>query len=72
MISDTLIPLHRKTRRYRKISIEDKKRQKLSLEEHRKIFEAIAAGNTDLAAELTASHITKAKESMIVRLKSNG
>ncbi len=72
VISDTLLPLHRKTRRYRKISIEDKNRQKLSLEEHHKIYEAIAAGDADLAAELTANHIKKAKQSMIERLNCNG
>ncbi len=72
VINDTLIPLHRKTRRFRKISIEDTNRQVQYLEEHRNIFRAIAAGDADLAASLMAQHVEKAKESMIERLSCNG
>lgn len=72
VIRDTLLPLHRKTRRYRKISMEDYNRQALSLEEHRAIFNAIAAGDADLAAQLTTQHVCKAKQNMIERLKHNG
>ena len=36
------------------------------------VDEAIAAGDADLAAELTAKHIERAKMSMIERLKQNG
>ena len=45
VISDTLLPLHRKTQRYRKASIEDKERMVQVVKEHRKIYDAIAAGN---------------------------
>ena len=72
VITDTLRPLHRKTRQYRKISVEDHKRQPHSVSEHWAICEAIAAGNADLAAELTGKHIEKAKMNMIERLKENG
>lgn len=72
VISDTLLPLHRKTRKHRKISVDDFERQKNSLEEHRQIFNAITAGDADLAASLTAKHIEKAKINMIERLKRNG
>lgn len=72
VISDTLMPLHRKTRKYRKISIEYDKRQPASIEEHRQIFKAIADGDGDKAAELTVAHIEKAKLNMIERLKKNG
>lgn len=72
VISDTLKPLHRKTRRYRKISIEDDDRQIRSLEEHHGIYEAIAAGDADLAAELTRKHVEKAKKSMIERVINHG
>ncbi len=72
VISDTLLPLHRKTRKYRKISIEDMQRQVQSLEEHKNIYEAIISGNADLAAKLTVEHAKKAKKSMIERLKKNG
>ena len=72
VISDTLLPLHRKTQRYRKASIEDKERMVQVVKEHRKIYDAIAAGNADLAEHLTTEHIAHAKESMLKRVKHNG
>ena len=72
VIRDALLPLHRKTRRYRKISIEDYRRQEESLKEHRAIYEAIVAGNADLAAQLTAKHVERAKKNMMERLNQNG
>jgi len=72
VIADTLIPLHRKTRRYRKISIDDPERQAKSLDEHREIFQAISQGDAVRASELTARHVENAKSSMIARLKNNG
>ena len=67
VIIDTLIPLHRKTRRYRRIAFSDKDRAGVSLQEHRGIFEAIAAGDAELAKCLTAQHIDHAKAHMIKR-----
>ena len=61
VINDTLVPLHRKTRRYRKIAMEDKNRATCTLQEHHEIFEAIKAGNAELARELSAKHISNAK-----------
>ena len=72
VISDTLIPLHRKTRRYRKASIADSSRTARVVMEHRAIFDAIAAGDADRAAELTAEHTANAKKSMIERMNNNG
>ena len=72
VINDTLIPLHRKTRKFRRISIDDTNRQVRYLEEHRKIYEAIVSGDADLAASLMAQHIEKAKKSMLERLGGNG
>ena len=72
VISDTLLPLHRKTQRYRKASIEDKERMVQVVKEHRRIYDAIAAGNADLAEHLTTEHIAHAKESMLKRVKHNG
>lgn len=69
VIIDTLLPLHRKTRKHRKISEHDYARQQRSLQEHKEIFEAISSGNAELAAELTARHIEQAKNNMIERLK---
>ncbi len=67
VIMDTLIPLHRKTRRYRRIAFGDKERAGASLQEHRGIYEAIASGNAELAQSRTAEHITHAKIHMIKR-----
>ena len=65
VIKDTLVPLHRKTRRYRKIAMEDKTRAANTLQEHHAIFNAIASGNAQLAMELSAEHIRKAKAHML-------
>lgn len=65
VIYDTLTPLLRKTRRYRRISIQDKSRATKTLSEHRQIYEAIMSGNADLAMELTTKHIQNAKAHMI-------
>ncbi len=68
VIHDTLLPLHKKTQRYRRISMEDSVRLDKSMQEHRAIFEAIAAGNAGQAEQLVHQHIVNAKESMIERL----
>ncbi len=67
VIMDTLIPLHRKTRRYRRIAFSDKERAGVSLQEHRAIYEAICAGDAELARQRTADHIAHAKSHMIKR-----
>jgi len=72
IIKDTLLPLHRKTMRYRKISIESPARLACSVKEHKAIFEAIASGNADLASELITQHIIRAKENMIERFDYHG
>ena len=65
VITDTLIPLHRKTRRYRRISMGDWKRTSKTMQEHRAIYEAIVSGNAELAMDLTTKHIENAKEHML-------
>ena len=72
VIMDTLIPLHRKTRRYRRLSMEDWSRTTNTKREHYEIYQAMASGNAELAEELTARHITNAKKHMIGRMKKNG
>jgi len=64
VIKDTLVPLHRKTRRYRKIAMEDKCRATCTLQEHHEIFDAIKSGDADLAKELSKKHIINAKAHM--------
>jgi DNA-binding GntR family transcriptional regulator len=65
VISDTLIPLMRKTRRYRRVAIDNWERTTSTMNEHKKLYEAIAAGNAELAQELSTAHIIHAKEHMI-------
>ena len=64
-IADTLIPLMRKTRRYRRVAIDDWERTTNTMNELRKMFEAIASGNAELAQELATQHIIKARRHMI-------
>ena len=65
VISDTLIPLMRKTRRYRRVAIDNWERTTNTMNEHRKMYEAIASGNAELAEELATAHIVSAKRHMI-------
>ena len=65
VISDTLVPLMRKTRRYRRIAIDNWDRTTDTMNEHKQIFQAIASGDAKLAEELTTKHIIHAKEHMI-------
>ena len=65
VITDTLIPLHRKTRRYRRISMGDWERTSKTMQEHREIYEAIVSGKAELAMELTTKHIENAKKHML-------
>ena len=65
VISDTLIPLMRKTRRYRRVAIDNWERTTDTMNEHKRLYEAIAAGNAELAQELSTAHIAHAKEHMI-------
>lgn len=69
---DALLPLHRKTQRYRKLSISDDARLTASIGEHKEILAAIAEKKSDLAAELVTRHISHAKEYMIERYRANG
>lgn len=72
VLHDTLLPLHRKTQRYRRLSISDDERLCASIREHRDISNAMCAGNAELAKELLTKHIQNAKEYMIERYHYNG
>ena len=65
VIRDTLVPLHRKTRRYRKSAIQNKDRAVLSLQEHRAIFNALKEGDPEKAKDVMKTHIAKAKKHML-------
>ncbi len=64
VIMDTLIPLHRKTRRYRRIAMSDWARATKTKGEHYEIYQAIVSGDAELAEKLTSQHITNAKKHM--------
>jgi DNA-binding GntR family transcriptional regulator len=64
VIADTLQPLHRKTRRYRRIAIEDRMRAVVTKQEHYDICQAVVNGDADRAAVLAAQHIRNAREHM--------
>ena len=72
VICDTLRPLHRKTQRYRKLSLDNPKRIADSMSEHKQILDAISAGNAELASKITTQHIINAKEHMTARYDYHG
>ena len=59
---DTLMPLHKKVLKYRKASVENEIRSTHSSQEHRAIFEAIAAHDSELAEARMRAHIANAKD----------
>ena len=72
VIHDTLLPLYKKTLRYRKLSVEDASRLEKSILEHQAILDAMATSDADLAASLIQNHIENAKENMIKRFDYHG
>lgn len=66
---DTLVPLHKKVLKYRKASVENEVRSTHSSQEHRAIFEAIAAHDAPLAEKYMTDHIANAKE--FIKKKGN-
>ena len=65
VIRDTLMPLHRKTRRYRKSAMQDKNRAAQSLAEHHEIVAAFQEGDPDKVKQAMDSHLTKVKKYML-------
>lgn len=61
VIRDTLLPLHRKIARFRRAALEQKRYDRHMVSEHRRIYEAIAAGKAEEAAKQTAIHLTQAQ-----------
>ena len=72
VLHDTLLPLHRKTMRYRKAAIKNEKRLESSVNEHKQIIQAIADGDSEKAQKLMSQHIYNAKVHMIERFVENG
>ncbi len=57
---DTLVPLHKKIQKYRKASLQSGSRAEASVLEHRKIYEAVAARDEELAFKTAMEHIENA------------
>ena len=72
ILNDTIRPLHKKIKRYRKASMERRARTTHMINEHRLIFDAIARGDGELAEKLTAAHIENAKKNMLEGLILHG
>ncbi len=60
MLSQILSELHKKTKLYRKLSLDTADRAEKSIAEHRQILEAIEARDAKAAEKLTQNHIQKA------------
>lgn len=72
VLTDTIRPLHRKIKRYRRASMERSARTPHMISEHREIYNAIAAGDAELAERLTVAHIENAKKNMLEGLIQHG
>lgn len=72
VLHDTLLPLHRKTMRYRKAAIENQDRLAHSVCEHKQIISAILAGDGEKARDQMAEHIRNAKKHMMERFLEHG
>ena len=65
VIRDTLVPLHRKTRRYRRNALLDKERATQSLKEHHAILDAMLTGNPDKVKAAMDFHMGKVKAQLL-------
>ena len=62
VLYDTLMPLHKKTQKFRKSSVENHSRAEASLMEHRAILAAIAARDVKGAEAAMQKHVENAKK----------
>lgn len=65
VLNDTLLPLHKKVQKYRRVSVENNSRAQQSAREHRAIFEAIEAKQPELAEKYTIEHIANAAKHIL-------
>lgn len=61
---ETLSALHRKIMKYRSASVSKHSRALLSLEEHRAIYNALAAHDSEAAEKAALKHVVNARDSM--------
>lgn len=64
-LQGTLVPLHRKAQKFRRASVEKLARAQESVAEHRRICDAILAGDADEAEAAMNDHILHARASML-------
>ncbi len=57
---NTLLPLHKKVQKYRKVSLQSQSRANESVAEHREILNAIINRDADAAETFTAKHVKNA------------
>jgi len=69
IISKILSDLHRSTKRYRKISLSVPKRLPKSIEEHKRILQAVLSGDCDAADSLASLHVEHALENVLAAIK---
>jgi len=62
VLYDTLLPLHKKSQKFRKASVENHSRAEESLAEHRAVFEAVAAHDEKAAEAAMSIHVEHAKK----------
>ncbi|MBQ7714294.1 MAG: GntR family transcriptional regulator [Clostridia bacterium] len=60
-LADTLLSLHKKVVKYRRVSLSNAGHSEEALAEHRAIFEAIAAKDADAAEKATFEHVNNAR-----------
>lgn len=60
-----LSSLHRRIRKYRKLSLQDSARAVRAVAEHREILDALAAHDGERAERLTARHIRNARDNIL-------
>ncbi len=65
VIRDTLVPLHRKTRRYRRNALLDKDRATQSLKEHHAILDAMLTGDPDKVKAAMDFHMSRVKAQLL-------
>lgn len=67
IICNILAPLHKKIQKFRRLSIEQTGRAQKSYQEHLAIYNAIAAGDADLAEKLMDEHVNNAMKTILER-----
>lgn len=62
VLYNTCIPLHRKIKRYRRLTVTDPERAAQSLQEHELIYQALAEHDPDKAEQAILTHIGNARK----------